>query len=697
MNKKNTQSVSPVANEMKKTPVRKKKLNRKSPSLLALEARLMFDGAVAQTIDQTATQPEALPPEPIIADVEEASADLEAVSYAQPKDEIQTEVASVDSSEGESLEVMAQTDSDVLAQSSDGESEANESLLTGPQRVVLVSGYLPELDQIISGLPTDASIHILRADGQIVEEISQILSGFDQIDELHIVSHGHPGSLVFGTEVLDTEALNSQADQIRAWGNRLSANADILLYGCDVAAEETGVVFLKTLQGLTSADIAASDDATGASTLGADALLEVHFGEIESTPVLTSELLDRLDLVLDTTPPHVSAVELNVTDTTMRVTLTMSEAIAENPGLTESQLRVTIAGVDRFATYVAPVTGNLLTSDPTVGRVVYALTGVTGADLALGVTLGRVVLNASNAPVEDVIGNDLVPVEINQLLSRIHVDAGESVTFNGGFGGSGDFVKTGAGELILFGNNVHSGRTIIEGGTLSINNDLRLGATTNTGPDRIVIKDGATLKVTETLTLTTGRGIEVAGSGRIEVASGAVVTYGGVIRGADTASGLTKVGAGELILSGISTFTGPVHVDEGRLKLSTANRLVSSIEMNVGAAGVLDMSAGSQTFGSLAGAGRVEIAAAALTLGGNNLSTTFSGDLVGTSGSLVKQGAGVLTLSGQSTYTGVTTVNAGTTASRSRSGLESIFGTDTQWRRGTGFEWQVSDSGFVGL
>jgi hypothetical protein len=459
---------------MKKLPVRKRALNRNAPSLLALEARLMFDGAIAQTVDQTPTQqPEAIPQQPTISQAESAALTVkssepvvetkpvsesvvaqtvdptptqqpeaipqqttisqteslapavqssepvvETVSYVQPKNEqdvveirpvsesvvaqtvdptptqqpeaipqqttiSQTEslTSAVESSqpvvetvsyvqpkneqEAEKTNIVALTEPDntsnstgildSLAQSS----EISTVSVEAPQRVILASGYLPELDQIVKNLTTNASIHILRADGQIVQEITQILSGFDQINELHILSHGHTGSLVFGKEVLDTQALSNQADQIRAWGARLATDADILLYGCDVAAEETGVVFLKTLQGLSSADIAASDDTTGAAALGGDAILEVRFGEIESSPVLTSELLDRLNLVLDTTPPHVSAVALNMTDTTMRVVLTVSEPVAVNTGLTESRVYVTIAGVDRFATYVSPTVGDV--------------------------------------------------------------------------------------------------------------------------------------------------------------------------------------------------------------------------------------------------------------------------------------------------------------------------------------------------
>jgi autotransporter-associated beta strand protein len=86
------------------------------------------------------------------------------------------------------------------------------------------------------------------------------------------------------------------------------------------------------------------------------------------------------------------------------------------------------------------------------------------------------------------------------------------------------------------------------------------------------------------------------------------------------------------------------------------------------AGGVFDMSGltlPAMTAGSIAGGGTYFLGSNALIVGGNNLSTTVSGTISdggasgGTGGSLVKIGAGILTLAGTNTYTEATIVNAG--------------------------------------
>lgn len=86
-----------------------------------------------------------------------------------------------------------------------------------------------------------------------------------------------------------------------------------------------------------------------------------------------------------------------------------------------------------------------------------------------------------------------------------------------------------------------------------------------------------------------------------------------------------------------------------------------------GALDISGLSSGGTTAGSIEGNGNVFLGAKNLAVGGDNLSTTFSGVVQdggsgggGSGGTLTKEGSGTLTLSGSNTYTGATTVNAGT-------------------------------------
>jgi len=73
------------------------------------------------------------------------------------------------------------------------------------------------------------------------------------------------------------------------------------------------------------------------------------------------------------------------------------------------------------------------------------------------------------------------------------------------------------------------------------------------------------------------------------------------------------------------------------------------------------------TVGSLAGQGLVLLGSNQLSLGKNNLSTTFSG-VIRNTGSLTKLGSGILTLGNASTYTGGTTVSGGALRASNPSG-----------------------------
>ncbi|EDH9262144.1 fibronectin-binding autotransporter adhesin ShdA [Salmonella enterica subsp. enterica serovar Stanley] len=157
--------------------------------------------------------------------------------------------------------------------------------------------------------------------------------------------------------------------------------------------------------------------------------------------------------------------------------------------------------------------------------------------------------------------------------------------------GEGQIVKSGSDELIVTGDNTYSGGTTISGGTLTADHADSLGT-------------GA-----------------VANSGVLQVGEGELE---------NTLSGsgsLVKTGTGELTLSGDNTYSGGTTITGGTLTADHADSLGSGDIDNSGV----------------------------LKVGEGDLENTLSG-----SGSLVKTGTGELTLSGGNDYSGGTTIIGGT-------------------------------------
>jgi len=247
-----------------------------------------------------------------------------------------------------------------------------------------------------------------------------------------------------------------------------------------------------------------------------------------------------------------------------------------------------------------------------------ALSDTTAVTVAAPATLQ---LAAGHETIGSLAGAGAVALGAHTLTTG---GTGATTEFSGVLSGTGALVKAGAGTLTLSGANTYSGGTTVSAGTLR-------GTTTSLQGDFL---NQATLA------------FDQAANG----------TYAGVVSGAGT---LVKTGAGTLTLSGANTYTGATQIDAGTLALGTAGALADATAVTLAGGATLQLAAADETVGSIAGSGAIALGAFTLTSGGTGASTAFSGVISGTGG-LVKTGSGTLTLSGANTYSGGTTVSAGT-------------------------------------
>jgi fibronectin-binding autotransporter adhesin len=259
--------------------------------------------------------------------------------------------------------------------------------------------------------------------------------------------------------------------------------------------------------------------------------------------------------------------------------------------------------------------------------------------------------------------------------------------------GTGDdtFNFAGTGIYNLLGASTVSGDPFVRNGTVLLNDPNSLGVSlTNNSLIGLTGGNGVAPKILSNAAITTTRGFTVLDSGpgstvtfggntavtstfsgaitfsndiQLSAVIGGTASFDGVLDdGGATVRGITKTGAGTVLLNGVNAYQGATTVAAGTLRLGNASALGTAVPtLYVNAGGTLDLNgfnlaATTLTDGPSGGGTITSASAAVVTVS----SGTFSGILSGGSLALNKVGSGTLILAGTNTYTGPTTVAGGT-------------------------------------
>lgn len=316
----------------------------------------------------------------------------------------------------------------------------------------------------------------------------------------------------------------------------------------------------------------------------------------------------------------------------------------------------TVITVPRTVTVDGVFAVDGLTFNGTIGYTIAALAG-DNLNLGGGGSPSNIVLTG---PASHLISSPLV------LAGNILINQGSSgtLTLSGGVSGVHNVAMQGTGTVILLGTNSYTGTTTILSGTLqagaantfaplsnyTVNGTLDLNGTANT----IATLSGSTSGIVNTggvggiLTITNG-------------SNGA--PFSGVIQG----SGALVLDAPQLgsllTLKGVNTYTGTTTITAGTLQLAGNGSITTSSAVTVN--GVFDISgiapATSTSIQTLTGNGIINLGNNTLQISAG--STTFDGVITdgvsSTNGSLTLLSPVSLTLTGQNSYSGTTSINSG--------------------------------------
>ena len=244
----------------------------------------------------------------------------------------------------------------------------------------------------------------------------------------------------------------------------------------------------------------------------------------------------------------------------------------------------------------------------------------------------------------------------------INTNTGTTLTYGGVIDGTTAFTKSGAGTLLLSGANTYTGDTIISAGT------LQLGAAAVIANASAVTVNGTfdLNDYDETISDLSGSGTVDLGSATLTTIQYNSTTYSGGITGTGS---LKKYGGGVLTLSGSTDFTGGITIQVGTLQLGANNVIGDTNPITFADTDIfihkatLDLNDYSDTVGTVTANytdAKILLGSGGLTINqANGADTSFKG-IISETGTFTKSGAGALTLTNSNTYTGLTTITAGT-------------------------------------
>ncbi len=224
--------------------------------MLALEPRLLFDGAAAATADQ---QQEQQAQQALAAATEQAASDTGDLPLSP-------------TAEG------------------GGAAPAGRELL-------VVDTRIPDWQALVGEVRPNVQVLLLDANADPLAQVAAAI-GDQPVAGIHLLAHGDPGALRLGGLVLDRQGIDRYATELAQLGAGLAADGDILLYGCETGKGEAGRLLIEALARVTGADVAASTNLTGAARLGGDWVLEARAGIVDATAFASADALAAFDRLL---------------------------------------------------------------------------------------------------------------------------------------------------------------------------------------------------------------------------------------------------------------------------------------------------------------------------------------------------------------------------------------------------------------
>ncbi|MDQ7995239.1 MAG: autotransporter-associated beta strand repeat-containing protein [Luteibacter sp.] len=521
-----------------------------------------------------------------------------------------------------------------------------------------------------SGTPGSLSIVNSGTGGSVTLTAENTYTGTTSVDTGATLSLSGDGSIASSSGLTNNGTFDITQANHDETITTLAGTGTVNLGGNDLRITNGSTTFSGSINGAGGVDLTGGTQTfTGTSTYTGGTTVNNATVAINNGSALGTGIIALQDATLVTTAPSTLNNDVVVTGistvgtTNAGDTLTLNGDISGAGHLNIAGGTTVLGGDNTYAGGTSAGSGTTLaiTNTRALGTGTLNLEDSTLATQATG-TLSNDIMLAHDGGIVDTAASTLV-------------------THTGNVSGTGDYIKNGSGSLVetgtlnqvgatvvnggyltLSGANTYTGGTTINGGVLYVTSDANLGAASGG-----ITLNGGALAIADGMS--TLRNVDLASTSAIAVISGSTATLGGTVSGN---GGLVKDEAGTLQLDGVASHAGGTTVNDGTLILNGANTYTGGTTLNGGtlqisadanlgdASNGIHFNGGSlHTTGSFTTGRALWLDASGSIATDANTTVVATGTISGAAG-LVKNGAGMLDISGVASHAGGTTVNDGT-------------------------------------
>jgi large repetitive protein len=270
-----------IASQSTRLPTKQPNQRPRRSGIMALEPRMMYDGAGHASASHHGDHHHDH------ADVSPGGAPMQAPAVGAPA------AAATPRADGHAFGSQAGDWSKSTGVASSEPMPHVTTWVKNPTEIVFIDPQAPDYQILASGVKPGIEVVVLDPNSDGVEQISNFLKRHPDpnLTTIDIVAHGQDGMLFLGNAVLDNATVGQYAAQLKTIGAAMQPGGDLMLYGCDVAADPSGLALLAQISDETGVNVAAATADVGSAAKGGTWSLTATSGPIKATAPFTAAAL----------------------------------------------------------------------------------------------------------------------------------------------------------------------------------------------------------------------------------------------------------------------------------------------------------------------------------------------------------------------------------------------------------------------